>query len=221
MSFTQVSAEGLVKVYGTTRALLGVNLSLPAGCITVVEGENGSGKSTLLGILARLVRPTRGLVRYGERVAGAWPKAALRRQVGVLGHDAMVYLDLTARENLALTAALIGTPAAERRLPELIERFDIGRWGDRPARTYSRGQLQRLALARTLVAAPRLLLLDEPSSGLDARATDVLVEAVKREREGGAIIVLITHSPALAERLADRRIRLARGRVVDDGGHDA
>ncbi|MFW5875624.1 MAG: ABC transporter ATP-binding protein [Myxococcota bacterium] len=214
--FREVRAEGLVKVFGATRALAGVNLTLAAGTITSVEGPNGSGKSTLLGIMAQLLRPTRGGVSYGHRSARRGAAGmALRHRIGILGHRAMLYPELTGRENLRLFARLYGLPDADAHIAAMLERFEIGRFVDRPARTWSRGQLQRVALARAVLHAPRLLLLDEPSTGLDVRGVAHLVNALQAERTRGAIQLLITHDAALAERLADRRVHLDRGRVVE------
>ncbi|MFK7986141.1 MAG: ABC transporter ATP-binding protein [Sandaracinaceae bacterium] len=209
--FDRVEAKGLVKVYGATRALVGVDASFEAGAVTVIEGPNGSGKSTMLNILAQLVRPTRGEVHYGD--AGL-RGSALRACIGVLAHAPMIYPDLSAIENLELYARL--HQVDPKTLPALIDRFEIGRWGDRPARTYSRGQLQRLSLARALVHTPQLLLLDEPSTGLDVRGVERLEKAVLEERERGAIVVLITHDHALAGRLADQKVSLKRGRRVEE-----
>lgn len=214
MDFERVEVTGLVKVYGATRALIGVEAAFDAGKVTVVEGPNGSGKTTLLNILAQLVRPTRGEVRYGRWTAETACAIDLRAAIGILAHAAMIYPDLSARENLALYIQLHGLSDPKEKLEAATERFGIGRWGERAARTYSRGQLQRLALARALMHSPRLLLLDEPSTGLDIRAVERLVRTVNEERERGAIVVLITHDPTLAEALADVRISLKRGRVV-------
>jgi heme ABC exporter ATP-binding subunit CcmA len=211
--FTTVRTRGLTKMFGVTRALAGVDVELRAGEVTIIEGPNGSGKSTLLSILAQLARPTRGQVFYGDheaRKAGD----ALRGTVGVLAHSAMLYPDLTGRENLALFAAMYGLAKAEKRIATLAERFEIEKFMDRIVRTYSRGQLQRVSLARALLHQPRLLLLDEPSTGLDVHAVDRLAAAVKDERDRDAIVVLVTHDTDLANRVGERRIRLSRGRVA-------
>jgi heme exporter protein A len=208
--FSAVQAQGIVKMFGPTRALSGVDLSLEAGLVTVVEGPNGAGKSTLLDILSLLSRPTRGSLRFGK--LDAWrSRSLLRGSLGVLAHAAMLYPDLSGRENLKLFARMYAVD--RKRVGELGERFEATGFWDRPVRTYSRGQLQRVALARALVHSPRLILLDEPSTGLDVRATEQLVGAVETERARGAIIALITHDQPLIERLADRRVRLVRGRV--------
>jgi len=211
MEFERVEVSRLVKVYGATRALVGVNATFVERAVTVIEGPNGSGKSTLLNILGQLVRPTRGEVSYGD---GPAKGGELRAAIGILAHSAMIYPDLSARENLALYAQLYELKKPAEALDASIERFEIGRWGERAARTYSRGQLQRLALARALLHAPKLLLLDEPSTGLDVRGVSRLVKTVEEERERGAIVVLITHDPKLADELADARVALKRGKVV-------
>ncbi len=214
LDFDRIEVRDLVKLYGPTRALAGVRLTLAAGEITAIEGPNGSGKSTLLNVLALLSRPTRGELRFGQH--DPQRATALRARIGLVAHAAMVYPDLTGHENLALTAQLygLGGSAPAQRLEQ---RFELGAFMQRPARTYSRGQLQRLSLARALLPAPRLLLLDEPSTGLDARGLERLVEAMRAERARGAIVALVTHDAALAAAVADRRVLLERGRMVAEG----
>jgi heme exporter protein A len=214
LAYDRVEARGLVKTYGPTRALAGVDVDLRAGEVTVVEGPNGSGKSTLLGILSLLVRPSRGTLRFGDHDAHGEANA-LRGTLGVLAHAALVYPDLSALESLRFAAELHGlSPAeADARIRSLRDRFELGAFADRPARTYSRGQLQRLAIARTLLHRPTLVLLDEPSTGLDAASTARLVDVVKDERARGAIVAVVTHDEGFAAAIATRRVRLSRGRV--------
>lgn len=212
LTFESVEATGLVKRYGPTRALSGVSLALRAGQVTAIEGHNGSGKSTLLSVLSLLTRPTRGALRFGAHDPGRHP--SLRGQIGIVAHAAMVYPDLSGLENLALTARLYGLADAEARVAEVAERFELGRFAVRPTRTYSRGQLQRVSLARAVLPGPKLLLLDEPSTGLDRAAWERLLSTVQQERQRGAIVALVTHDAELADRLADVRIRLRAGRVV-------
>jgi heme exporter protein A len=212
LDFARVEGQKLVKTYGSTIALSGVDVSLAAGEITAIEGPNGSGKSTLLSLLSLLARPTRGSLTFGAHDPLRTP--SLRGCVGLVAHAAMVYPDLSGDENLALTAALYGVSSEPAALSALRERFELGAFMQRPARTYSRGQLQRLSLARALVHAPRLLLLDEPSTGLDGRGVERLIEVMRAERARGAIVVLVTHDAPLAEAVADRRVRLRQGRVV-------
>ena len=211
--FDRIEAKDLVKLYGPTRALAGVQLTLQAGEITAIEGPNGSGKSTLLSLLSLLGRPNRGSLRFGQLDALRTP--GLRSRIGLVAHAPMVYPDLTGRENLALTARLYGVRADAPELAAIEARFELGAFMRRPSRTYSRGQLQRLSLARALLPAPRLLLLDEPSTGLDAAGVERLRELMRSERERGAIVVLVTHDAALAAGIADRRVALRAGRVVE------
>ncbi|MCC7538675.1 MAG: ABC transporter ATP-binding protein [Deltaproteobacteria bacterium] len=220
VDFDHVEARGLVKVFGPTRALAGLDLRFEKGAITSVEGANGAGKSTLLGILSTLERATRGEVHFGKVVVGAdvrpdsETRAALRGRIGWLGHESMLYPDLTGYENLDLFARTYGL-SGRARIDELVARFDAAAFADRPVRTYSRGQGQRLALARALLHSPRLLLLDEPSAGLDRASTERLARAVREERDRGAIVVLVTHDADLAAVLANRRVVLSRGRVEE------
>ncbi|MCA9611211.1 MAG: ABC transporter ATP-binding protein [Sandaracinus sp.] len=211
--FDRVHAESLVKLYGRTRALAGVSLELPAGEVTSIEGPNGSGKSTLLQLLALTAKPTDGKLRFGKLDASR-DATTIRRHLGVLAHASMLYPDLSGRENVRLYAGLFGVDKPVERADALFERFGIGVFGDRPVRTYSRGQLQRVALARALVADPTLLLLDEPSTGLDVAGVERLEAVIREERERGAIVVLVTHDGELSSRVADRRIALRNGKVV-------
>lgn len=210
--FAYVETRGLSKSYGPTRALTSVDLRFEGGHVTSVEGPNGSGKSTLLSLLGMLARPTRGEIFFGDRSVRRAP--SLRAAVGVLGHAPMIYPDLNAHENLRLFAELYGLTNVRETLEQLSDRFGLGSWAERPSRTYSRGQLQRVALARSILHAPQLLLLDEPSTGLDVASVERLTAAVEAERARGAIIVLVTHDDPLRDRLADRRIKLSHGRVV-------
>ena len=206
----RIEARGLTKTWGPTRALSAVDVDFPAGACTVLERTTGAGKSTLVGLLSLLSRPTRGTLRYGEHDA-LLKTEALRGTIGVLAHAAMVYPDLTGVESLDLAAALYGVPDRAARIRSLRERFDISGFAERPTRTYSRGQLQRIALARALVHEPRLLLLDEPSTGLDARSVAALEAAIAAHRAQGGIVVLSTHIP----------LGLADARQLDLADHDA
>ncbi|NOY93873.1 MAG: ABC transporter ATP-binding protein, partial [Deltaproteobacteria bacterium] len=163
----------------------------------------------------QLAQPTRGEVKYGK-LDRRRHAAALRARMGILAHSPMLYPDLTARENLDFYARLFSLPDRKQVVQKQCERFQIGRFADRPVRTYSRGQLQRVALARAVMHEPRLLLLDEPSTGLDVLGVERLEQAILAERDRGAIGILVTHDADFAGRVADRRVRLERGRVVEE-----
>ncbi|HEX8954475.1 MAG TPA: ABC transporter ATP-binding protein, partial [Polyangia bacterium] len=170
MTFDVVDARGLTKVYGRQRALAGVDLTLRAGEATALLGPNGAGKSTLVGILSTLVSPTAGSVRYGgaDAASAAQPEDdELRGAIGIIAHESHCYGDLTGHENLVFFARLYGVPDAHAAAERLLARVGLRDAARRAARTYSRGMLQRLALARALLHRPRLLLLDEPFTGLD------------------------------------------------------
>jgi heme exporter protein A len=219
MTFDTVEARGLTKVYGRQRALAGVDLTLRAGEATALLGPNGAGKSTLVGILSTLVSPTSGSVRYG----GASPTAdaepdddELRGTIGVIAHESHCYGDLSGHENLVFFARLYGLDDARAAADALIARVGLRDAAHRPARTYSRGMLQRLAVARALVHKPRLLLADEPFTGLDRAGVALLADLLAEERARGCILVVVTHDFDAVGPLVDRVVVLARGRVAHD-----
>jgi ABC-type multidrug transport system ATPase subunit len=210
-----VVVEEVGKTYGRRRALVGVSATLAPGEVTAVLGPNGAGKSTLLAVLATLIPPTSGRVRWGdvELVRGSPARAAL----GYVGHEPGLYLDLGALPNLVLFGRLYGLPDPEERARSLLDRVGLG---DAPAvapvRTFSRGMQQRLALARALLHEPPVLLFDEPGSALDPAGAAWLGAELGRERGAGRVVVLVTHDLDAAGGLADHVVILRRGRVVRD-----
>ena len=218
--FTVVTADDVSRHYGRRRALSRVSLSFRAGSIVGLFGPNGSGKSTLIGLLSTILQPSTGRVTFGDRTAEDWGDA-LRARVGVLGHDLFLYPDLSARENLSFFARLYGVTDVDG----AVERgLDAARLTDRAADRaggFSRGLRQRLALERALVHSPRLVLLDEPFTGLDDASAALLVKRLNHLRQSGAIVVMATHDFDLADGLVDEAICLAEGRLVPmarDGG---
>ena len=213
-----IEARGLTKSYRGVVAIDGISFALPPGSRTALLGANGAGKSTLLHTLATLVSPTGGsAVIAGEDVAEA--SARLRRQIGFMGHLPMLYEELTPAENLRFFARLYDLQDGARRAEELLRA--VGLWTRRgePTAVLSRGMRQRLALARAVLHRPRVLLLDEPETGLDAGGLDVLERfALRSER---ATVLAATHRPERLGRWATRRLVLDRGRVVEDGATTA
>jgi heme exporter protein A len=205
-----VELRNVTKTFGPVRALVGVSCRFTEGTVSVVRGANGSGKSTLLAIVGTLTRPTSGKVDHG---ALGRRRAIVRRTLGWLGHESLCYPDLSGRENIELAARLHGGDP-KLAVRSAVERFDLGAFLERPVRTYSRGQRQRVALARALVHEPRLLLLDEPTTGLDAAATTQLERVIREEAERGAVVVVVTHDAAFAEAVGGTAVTLDRGRVV-------
>jgi heme exporter protein A len=193
-----IRAHGLEKRYGDKRILRGVELDIGAGDFLLVTGPNGSGKTTLLRLCSGLAAPTRGELEV----------LAPRGRVGYLAHEPLVYRELTALENLDLYGRLYRIPERRERIGMLLERFDL--WEARHARagSFSRGMLQRLALCRTLLHEPELLILDEPYSGLDDDG-ERLLDRELGERVGAATFVVATHEPERLERFASSRLALA------------
>ncbi len=213
LDFEEVSVAGLTKSYGPTLALAGVDLSFSAGSVTVIQGSNGSGKSTLLWLLAMLAYPTRGEIRYGKY--GVSRADGLRGRIGFVAHQLQLYPGLSGHENLLLAAKLQNIPYAEKRATDLCEALSLGEYWDRPVRTYSRGQAQRVSIARALLHEPRLLLMDEPATGLDAKSTASVVGLIEQEKQDGAIVIVVTHEAKFASQVADRVLHMDRGRLVE------
>lgn len=193
-----IVARGLERRYGRRRALSGVDLVVQPGEVVLVTGPNGSGKTTLLRILAGLVAPTRGTLEL----------AVDRSRIGFLGHEPLVYRELTALENLDLFGRLYRVPERRERIGMLLGRF--GLWDVRGERVseYSRGMTQRLALCRTLLHDPDLLLLDEPHSSLDAAGAALLDDELA-QLAGARTIVVSTHDPERLSALRPTRLALA------------
>jgi len=211
-----VETRGLVKRYGPLAALDGVDLRLEAGETVALLGANGAGKSTLLRLLATLTRPSAGTLRLFGRPVESATAGLLRRRLGFLSHHTFLYDHLTGRENLLFYARLYGLPdPAEAARAALLQARLAERQDDRVA-TYSRGMQQRLALARVFLHAPEILLLDEPTTGLDRESAARLEERLRSERGAGRACLLATHDAPLAGRLATRVVALRSGRVVLD-----
>jgi ABC-type multidrug transport system ATPase subunit len=192
-----IQAVGIEKRYGRRRVLRGVDLELPPGGFLLVTGQNGSGKTTLLRILAGLVAPTRGTLAV----------AVDRGRLGFLAHEPLVYRELTALENLDLFGRLYRVPERRERIGMLLERFAL--WDARNERVaaFSRGMLQRLALCRTLLHDPELLVLDEPYTGLDEQGV-ALLDRELGDLAGVRAMVVSTHDPARLEPLATGKLAL-------------
>ena len=205
-----VTAERVTKSFGPVRAVRGVSLQVAAGESVLLRGHNGSGKSTLLSLLGGITRPTTGHVRFPGLGAS---REAARGEIGWLGHDVQAYGDLTVAENLEFFRELQGTTVTALRL--LVQRLDLQEISGRQVRVCSRGQRQRVALARALVGSPRLLLLDEPTTGLDANTTERVVRILEEEAGAGVARVVVTHDDAFAGSMKSlRTVWLERGVVV-------
>jgi len=213
VDFDEVSAEDVSRHFGRRRAVSRMTFRATRGTILGLLGPNGAGKSTLLAMLATLLRPSSGTIRYGTLAPSAG--AALRSRIGVLGHDLFLYPELTARENLAFFAGLYGIADRGGRARSALERAGLDARADDPVSSFSRGMRQRVALERALINDPRLALLDEPFTGLDDASSEALLARLRQLRDGGAIVILATHDLDLAEGLLDRALFLREGRIVE------
>ncbi|MDE3153483.1 MAG: heme ABC exporter ATP-binding protein CcmA [Acidobacteriota bacterium] len=216
VDFDRLVLDDVTRVFERRRALSHVSLTCEAGEIFGLLGPNGAGKSTLLSIVATLLSPSAGTVRYGDHtVAQAGP--LLRARIGLLGHDLYLYPELSARENLTFFAHLYAVEDVTTRVGQALERANLADRADDPVFGYSRGMRQRLALERALLHDPRLLLLDEPFTGLDDASTHALLDRLREFRAGGRIIVLATHDLDVADGIVDRVGILRNGRLLDAG----
>ena len=215
---TCIQAAGLVKRFGGTTALNGVDLQAPTGSVLGVLGPNGAGKTTMVRILATLSRPDEGSVRVAGYDALRDP-VAVRGLIGLTGQYASVDEELTGRENLELIGQLLRMPTRDwkARARELLERFDLVEAGERPVKTYSGGMRRRIDLASSLVGRPRVLYLDEPTTGLDPRSRGDLWRIVRGLADDGTTVLLTTQYLEEADELADRITVIDHGRVVAEG----
>jgi ABC-2 type transport system ATP-binding protein len=213
-----VEAIDLVKDFNETRAVDGVSLAVPAGSIYGLLGPNGAGKTTILRILLGIIDPSSGtrLVLGRERPLEAAP------EIGYLPEERGLYPAMPAREAIAFMGALRGLPLKEgrRRADALLAEHGLGEWGRKPIRNLSKGMAQTVQLLGTIVHQPRLIILDEPFSGLDAINQARLEELIRREARAGATIIFSTHVIAHAERLCERVAIIANGKLAFDGGVD-
>ena len=214
MDFTSITFTDVSRNFGRRRALHRVSFHCGAGEIIALLGPNGAGKSTLLSITATLLEPSSGEVRYGDHSARR-AGAALRGRIGLLGHDLYIYPELSAAENLTFFGRMYGLVDLARRVDTALARADLAHRRDDPVGGYSRGMRQRLALERALLHEPRLVLLDEPFTGLDDAATGALRQRLAGLREKGSIVLVTTHDLETIEGIIDRAVMLQNGRLIE------
>ena len=216
-----IVVEGLVKRFGDTTALDGVDLTVAEGSVLGLLGPNGAGKTTVVRILTTLLSADAGRAEVvGLDVVR--DADAVRASIGLTGQYAAVDEYLTGFENLEMVGRLYHLPKAEARsrAGELLERFDLADAADRPAKTYSGGMRRRLDIAASLINRPRVLFLDEPTTGLDPRSRLAMWEFIAELADGGTTILLTTQYLEEADRLADRMVVIDRGKVIARGTGD-
>jgi ABC-type multidrug transport system ATPase subunit len=214
IEFADVRLTDVSRHFGRRRAVSHVSLTVHSGDIIGLLGPNGAGKSTLIGMLATLVTPTTGTIAYGGRAARELG-AALRGSIGLLAHELSLYQELTARQNLSLFAGLYGL---DRRalVDAALASAGLTDRADEPVSAFSRGMRQRLALERALLHRPRLVLMDEPFTGLDDAAVAAVRTRLQTIAAAGAIVVVTTHDLDLADGLVTRVAITQAGRLVAD-----
>ena len=212
-----VSFAAVSKRYGALHALRSVTLSIAPGEFVALLGPNGSGKSTLIKVAATLARPTQGTIHFTscdeQRIEAG---ADARARIGLVAHSTLVYDELTAEENLTFFARLYGVDAAASRVRELLASVGLAARSGSLVRTFSRGMRQRLSIARALLPSPGLLLLDEPTTGLDREAMQWLTACLRDLHRSGCTIVMSTHGASAVLDLATRTIELDAGAVKSD-----
>ena len=210
-----ISYSAVEKRYGPVRALRPTTLEIHSGEFVALLGPNGSGKSTLLRLTALLARPSSGNIQF-HGAGGRHSAHAARWRLGVVAHATMLYEDLTAEENLQLFARLYEIPGSPAVISARLEASGLAARRADLVRTFSRGMRQRLTLARALLHGPALLLLDEPTTGLDAEGCDWLAGELRRLHSSGCTIVMSTHQGGEVLSLATRTLSLDSGRVLRD-----
>ena len=214
VDFDSVHLIDVSRHFGRRRAVTRVSLAARRGDVVGLLGPNGAGKSTLVGMLSTLVVPSSGEVKFGD----AAPRAhggELRRHIGLLAHELYLYPELSARQNLVFFAQMYGLSHREV-VDAALERAGLTARAADPVSEFSRGMRQRLGLERALLHAPRLVLLDEPFTGLDDSAVSLVADRLRRLAAAGAIVVLATHDLDLADGLVSRVALVRDGRLVAD-----
>jgi ABC-2 type transport system ATP-binding protein len=220
-SANAIVVEGLVKSFGDVHALRGIDLEVPRGSVLGVLGPNGAGKTTAVKILTTLLTPDAGRAIVEGRDVVADP-AGVREQIGLAGQSAAIIDELTGRENLEIVGRLyhLGKRRSKARAEELLVRFDLADAADRRAKTYSGGMARRLDLAASLVAQPKVLFLDEPTTGLDPRGRLGMWDVIRDLVAAGTTLLLTTQYLDEADELADRIVVIDRGAVIAGGTAD-
>jgi heme exporter protein A len=204
-----IEAQRVSRLFGATAALRAVSARFEAGSITFLTGPNGAGKSTLLSIIGTLLSPSSGSVWY-EPVGTE--RELVRGQIGWVGHESHCYPELTGRQNAELVARVYGADE-KTAWEDVVGRVGGAAFADRRIGTLSRGQRQRMALARALIHKPSVLLLDEPWSGLDTASAERLGQVLHEEKSRGVLVLVVSHALEWIDRLGARELRLVNGRV--------
>jgi heme exporter protein A len=210
-----IETKQLIKRVGDKVILRGVNLSIKQGQTVAILGPNGAGKSTILKVIATLLKPSSGEVLINNMEI---KKHALevKSLIGYLPHASLLYDHFTPLENLVLFGKLYGIKDVEKRAKELIEKVGLSFFLHEPVKSFSRGMVQRVAIARAIIHDPRVLLLDEPHTGLDQQAIAILNKVILEMKAQGTTTVMVTHDFKQAAEICDRIIIIKNGKIADD-----
>ncbi len=211
-----IKIEGLSKSFGSFYALRNIYLEINTGEFWIIVGPNGAGKTTLLKIIATLSQPSKGKIEI-DQTASSKDRLSIRKQIGFIGHQSFLYHNLTAEENLKFYARMYQLDNAAERIASLLERVGLSERKADLVRTFSRGMQQRLSIGRALLADPKIILLDEPFSGLDQSAIDNFVDLFSSLISLDRVIMMTTHNLQLGLQLASHFVIINRGRIVQKG----
>jgi heme exporter protein A len=210
-----IQTKQLIKRVGDKVILRGVNLSINKGQTVAILGPNGAGKSTILKVIATLIKPSSGEVLINNKEIKRHA-LEVKSLIGYLPHSSLLYDHFTPFENLVLFGKLYGVKNVEKRAKELIEKVGLSFFLHEPVKSFSRGMIQRVAIARAIIHDPRILLLDEPHTGLDQQAIVILNKVILEMKEQGTTTVMVTHDFKQAAEICDRIIIVKNGKIVDD-----
>jgi heme exporter protein A len=210
-----IQTKQLIKRVGDKVILRGVNLSINKGQTVAILGPNGAGKSTILKVIATLIKPSNGEVLINNKEIKRHA-LEVKSLIGYLPHASLLYDHFTPLENLVLFGKLYGVKNVEKRAKELIEKVGLSFFLHEPVKSFSRGMIQRVAIARAIIHDPRILLLDEPHTGLDQQAIVILNKVILEMKAQGTTTVMVTHDFKQAAEICDRIIIVKNGKIVDD-----
>ncbi len=212
-NFAAIEIKNLTKTFGNLYALKEVNLSLETGEFLTIFGPNGAGKTTLIRILSTITKATSGEIVIGGIALKKTPEQ-IRRQIGVIAHQTFLYDDLTAEENLRFYGKLYDVKNLNAKIAEIISEVGLELRRNDRVRTFSRGMQQRLSIARAMIHEPQFLFLDEPYTGLDQHASEMLTGWLKRVRGSQRTVLMVTHDLERGLEMADQVAILNRGKIV-------
>ncbi|RXJ01125.1 heme ABC exporter ATP-binding protein CcmA [Anaerobacillus alkaliphilus] len=210
-----IETKGLIKTIGDKVILRGVNLTIKKGESVAILGPNGAGKSTILKIIAGLMKATSGDV-YIDGLNFKKDSYEMKKRIGFLAHNSFLYDHLTPLENLKFFGKLYGVSNIEEKAKELVNEVGLGFFIHDPVRSFSRGMLQRIAIARAIIHDPEILLFDEPHTGLDQEAIKLLNEVILKMKANGSTVIMVTHDFQQAVQTCDRVIIFRNGKIVED-----